>query len=111
MRNQKQTFTRRFEQRPHFRLTQGSTWIMGLRYSTVMLNVVSMVKLNSSNVPPTWIVSLPGLSGASIRYTPSSTASDVVPAVAPPTISAGNGADPNQRGSAQEAAQSSHAPP
>jgi hypothetical protein len=36
-------------------------------YSTVMLNVVSMVKLNSSNVPPTWIVWLPGLSGASIR--------------------------------------------
>ena len=36
-------------------------------YSTVMLNVVSMVKLNSSNVPPTWIVWLPGLSGVSIR--------------------------------------------
>jgi hypothetical protein len=36
-------------------------------YSTVMLNVVSMVKLNSSNVPPIWIVWLPGLSGASIR--------------------------------------------
>ena len=36
-------------------------------YSTVTLNVVSMVTLNSSNVPRTWIVWLPGLSGVSIR--------------------------------------------